>query len=256
MTATTSIDDILKALSAEFVGVAVESVHDAEAIVERAKKGKLDGASAIRDIARIAHSLKGQGGSFGYSNLTLVAHRLEDYLLHADETKGAFWSGVLSHLDRMAKIVEGEIPPSGDTDRALAGLPIAALFDGVLERKDIEVVLVSEGATQNRLIRGELEACGFRVTVIPSSLQAFPYIAQVRPQLVVASSVLPGITGIDLIRAIKAMTATKAVACILATSAKDADTMIAALPKDVPIARKGKSFASDLATAIGRVGLV
>lgn len=256
MTLSVGLDDIIKKLAAEFVGTATEAIHDAEAVVKKAETRAIEASSAIREIARIAHSLKGQGGSFGFSNLTLVAHRLEDYLSHAAPSQTDFWPSVLRYLDRMAKVVDGELPQDSDPDRALSDLPVATLFDGALERRDIEVVLVSEGTTQNRLIREELEACGFRVTVIPSSLQAFSYVAQVKPKLMMATSVLPGISGIDLIKAVRAMAATRNVACILTTSAKDAERVAIDLPKDVPVARKGASFATDLAIAIERVGLV
>ena len=251
---TPAMEDILKRLSAEFVVAGTESVQDAEKVVEAASTGKRPAQDAIREIARIAHSLKGQGGAFGFMNLTLVAHRLEDFLLNVDSTRSDFWADVLRYLDRVSRILDGEIPGERDAEKALADLPVAALFDGVLDRQDIEVVLASEGATQNRVIRSELEACGFRVTVIPSTPEALAYVSRVRPRLLIASAVMPVITGADLVRAIRAMVATKDVMCILATSGGEA--IADSLPKGVPVVRKGRNFSADIAGALQQVGLV
>jgi len=248
------IDDILKRLSAEFVVAGAESIQDAERVVDAASAGRRPGAEAVREIARVAHSLKGQGGAFGFMNLTLVAHRLEDFLLNVNPERGDFWPDVLRYFDRMSRILDGDVPAERDTDKALADLPVASLFDGVLERQDIEVVLASEGATQNRVIRSELEACGFRVTVIASTPEALAYVSRVKPKLLLASAVMPVISGADLIRATKAMVATKDIACILATSSSEA--VAGGLPKDVPIVRKGQHFSADIAGALQQVGLV
>jgi len=248
------LDKILAELSSEFIGIATDVLREIEDLARQANSGKIKREDAIGKIGREAHSLKGQGGSFGFGNITLVAHRFEDFLGYPNAAD--YWDGVVAYVDRMAMILDGEFPREGEVERVLAGLPQAfELDDSVIEHPDIEVLLVVESMTQGHLIRRELEACGFRVTIIANALDALAYAVRVQPRLVLASAMLPVMSGTDLLRALRAMAATGKVACAVLTSMSADDPMLRGIPAEVALIRKGSKFGDDLAMALSKLGI-
>ena len=76
-------DQILAKLRGELLTDALERLEDiAEELVKSSSPGN-DSEETLLAVRRQFHSLKGMGGSFGFPTITLVAHRLEDYLARA-----------------------------------------------------------------------------------------------------------------------------------------------------------------------------
>ena len=72
-------DEMMKTLQVEVHDDATDRLNEMIAILDRmAEQGPNDGdLSAFR---RLAHNLKGLGGSFGYPAMSQIAHRLESYV--------------------------------------------------------------------------------------------------------------------------------------------------------------------------------
>jgi CheY-like chemotaxis protein len=205
--------------------------------------------SSLRDIAMIVQQLKGQGAAFEYPNVTLVAHRAEDLLATAGN--GVDLSKLQSYLDRIDEILLGELPKQGDVDKVLERLPPLGGFSvDDVEIPDLEAVLVALPGTQARLVRRELAACGYPSVLIGNTFEALNYIHRVQPDFVLASAVMPGLTGIELLVALKAIKATRHIPCALFTSLDEASRDLQDLPSGIPIVRKGASFSNDLADAL------
>ena len=77
-----------------------------------------------------------------------------------------------------------------------------------------------------------------------------------RPDLIVASAVREGLSGSDLIGALKATPATRRVPLALLTSFAPGHSSLAKLPDGVPVIRKGPEFGDDLARALAHCGIV
>src|SRR3954452_9320795 len=93
--------------------------EDAAALATADPKGR---DAAVLALLREAHSLKGTGGSFGFAAITVIAHRLEDYLANGGEH--AIPGGVHRFLDTMQDILEvGHDPDSAALATLLARLP-------------------------------------------------------------------------------------------------------------------------------------
>lgn len=67
-----------------------------------------------------------------------------------------------------------------------------------------DIVIVDDDPMVGELSRDLLTDAGYKVMLIQESLQAIPAIQQQRPRLVVTDIMMPGITGMDICKAIKA----------------------------------------------------
>jgi CheY-like chemotaxis protein len=86
--------------------------------------------------------------------------------------------------------------------------------------------------------------------------EALPTIVRTKPDLVVISGVMQELNGIDLAIGLSAMPATRNVPIALITALGDDDSYLSLLPENVPIIRKGASFADDLFEALDNMFLI
>ena len=109
-------DDIVAELLAEYLDEAAERIARIEegllSLPERT-----DRAEALIDARRELHTLKGNSGMMGFSELQSLAHRLEDRL-DGDDVGEAEIADVLAGLDRfrdgLARVAHGESELVGD----------------------------------------------------------------------------------------------------------------------------------------------
>ncbi len=95
-----------------------------------------------------------------------------------------------------------------------------------------------------------MQACGYRVTIVTATVAALEQVVRTRPDMVIISAVMPGLSGIDLAVALSAMPETRNIPCALITSLRPDDEHLAFVPDRVPIIRKGSAFGDDLAAAL------
>ncbi len=221
----------------------------------------LDPVQALRDIRMEAHSIKGVGAGFGFSAVTLVAHRLEDYLSDISTlTDSDQIRDTQIFIDRLQEVIDRYLD-AGPDDIAMVvrGLPIKvdSMFDvDSIEQTDIEVMLVAPSGLATRYVKQELMACGYRVITVSRSLEALDFVVHGRPDLVIVSAILPGIDGIDLIRALNAMRHTRDIPLALLTSMDAGDDRLRDLPPRVPVLRKSANFSDDVAKALAQLRII
>ena len=199
-----------------------------------------------------AFETKGQARNFGMTLLGLVAARLEDYLNAIDRI--ADWSlpGIRAFLDALQNVVNGGIADDADPSMVVRGLPARPRVLGVDDNEtlDVEVMLVMDQTAATGIVEREMQACGYRTTVVTSPFEAFESVVRTRPDMVIVAAVLDGLTGIDLATALATMPETRNTPVALLTSLDDDDSNLALLPKSVPVIHKGESFGDDLARAM------
>ena len=120
---------------------------------------------------------------------------------------------------------------------------------------DVEVMTVMPKGTATTIVEKELRACGYRVSNVEDPIQALVYAVRTKPDMVMASGVLPGLSGVDLACAFNAMPVTKDIPVVLFTSFDRGHKSLVALPEAVPIVKKGGTFSEDLANALFDSGL-
>jgi len=206
----------------------------------------------LEALRYFAFQTKGQGRNFGMTLLSLVAARLEDYLNAIDGIADWTVPGIRAFLDSMQNVVNGGIADDADPSMVVRGLPARPRVLGVDDNEtlDVEVMLVMQHSATTGIVEREMQACGYRTTVVTSPFEAFEAAVRTRPDLVIVSAVLEGLTGIDLATALATMPETRNTPVAVLTSLDDGDSNLGLLPKSVPVIHKGESFGDDLAKAM------
>ncbi len=194
----------------------------------------------LEALRYFAFETKGQARNFGMTLLGLVAARLEDYLNAIDRI--ADWSlpGIRAFLDALQNVVDGGIADDADPSLVVRGLPARPRV----------LVLVMDHNAATGIVEREMQACGYRTTVVTSPFEAFEIAVRTRPDLVIVSAVLEGLTGIDLATALATMPETRNTPVAVLTSFDDDDANLNLLPKSVPVIHNGDRFGDDLAKAM------
>ncbi len=252
---TQKLEELMATLRVDFIDRAGDHLDDLDAAVAAAAEDPHGRFPDDMEFRRNVHSLKGSGGTFGFPLVTLIAHRLEDYLSDVVGMSGPVLADVQVFLDRLRDNIEGRIG-SADEDAAeiTRALPNAnARVEMDVTKVDVEVMLVSPKDPASRIVSKELQECGFRVVNVPSPIEALQQIVLTKPDLTIASTVLDGLSGVDLACAIRAMPATGNMRLALLTSFEPGHAILKPLPDDIPIIHKGPRMADDLAAVLARL---
>jgi CheY-like chemotaxis protein/HPt (histidine-containing phosphotransfer) domain-containing protein len=256
--AVNPMEEMMARMRREFLDTADDRIGTLEELIAEVRENKPESPERMSEFRRIAHSLKGMGGTFGYPLVSVISHRLEDYIETEEDLHEAIIEDVQKFLDRMRDVIEGQLgaddPKTAEIVRAL---PVkSAGFDvDNIQVLDIEVMTVMPKGTATSIVEKELRACGYRVSNVEDPIQALEYAVRTKPDMVMASGLLPGLTGVDLACAFHAMPVTKGIPVVLFTSYDREHKSLEGLPADVPIVKKGGSFSEDLADALFESGL-
>jgi CheY-like chemotaxis protein/HPt (histidine-containing phosphotransfer) domain-containing protein len=251
-------DELMSRIRVEFRDDTEDRLEMIDNILGLARDGGGLDTSRINEIRRIAHSLKGSGGSVGYPLVSMVAHRFEDYLSDLADATSNTLSDLQCFADRLRDVIDLGPEPAGiDEAEFIRGLPAKPGFDvDDVVKTDVEVMLVMPVNAASRFVDDQLKACGYRLFNVTSPFAAIEFAVRGRPDLIFASAVLDGISGVDLICALRAMPATRRLPVALLTSFAPDHASLVDLPDGVPIIRKGHQFGEDLADALASCGII
>lgn len=246
-------EQILAQLSQEFLTDAGERIG----VIEKALGDGNRNPETVMTIRRETHNIKGTGASFGFPIVGLIAHRLEDYVSGLDVLEERHVSDIAVFLDRLLDIVEAGREPDDKAAEALVrSLPAHPGVDFELaDAVETEVLLVSPSKTISLATMQTLRACGYRVTTARTALEAIEIAVRSRPDLIITSAVMAGVSGNDLVRALEAITATRGLPVAVLTSLSKGHQELSQMPPEVPVIRLGNSFDEDLAEVITGFGL-
>ena len=244
-----SRDQILAQLCIEFLADARARLKDIADELEKNDTAERDAKETLLAIRRQCHSLKGMGGSFGFPTITLVAHRLEDYLARAHVINSNIVRDIDTYCECLMGIISyGEDPGPEAAAELIPALPTFSLF----EVEDIvplstEVMLVTPSKTIGAIVGREMVECGYKVTRFSNAWEAMQFAASTKPDLVVTAAIMDVIDGVNLTRALAAMEPTQGIPVALITSLDLASRDLEKLPAGVAIVRHGPNFSNELA---------
>jgi CheY-like chemotaxis protein/HPt (histidine-containing phosphotransfer) domain-containing protein len=253
-----SKQEIAHELSIEFVDESRETLQGLEVALDAARNGHKPVTEVIKDFRRVALLLRGQAPNFGLRSLSLVAHRLYDYLGNAtDILPPRAWEDLQGFIDTMTSLL-GTVTDEDATPAGLVrALPCKLGFDfSDIVVRNVEVMLVMPNGTQTRFVERELTQCGYRVSIVTDTLMAFALIVQAQPDLVIISAVMPHLDGIDLSMALASMPSTRNIPLALITSFVPEDDRLKVLPQKIPVVYKGATFGDDLFKALDNLFLI
>ncbi len=211
---------------------------------------------AISSMIKDSSSLRMKVKAVNLPGLTAICQRLDDYLWHIDSVSMQNITDLLVFSEKITKVLEGSINLVDDVANEIRTLPHHVTFevaDVKVVTKEVTLVLPMKAAA--KVVERELVECGYRVTTVLDSLQAFEIILDTRPDLVICSAVLPRLSGIDLVCALRAMPATADVHVAILTSLPLNHPDLRNLPMNVGIIRRGEDFGSDLADVLQRYNI-
>lgn len=251
-------DEMMRALQVEVHDDASDRLAEMGRILERMiAGGPTDGdLSAFR---RLAHSLKGLGGSFGYPALSQIAHRLESYVGEMTSWTDTSPSALQHFLDRMAEMLERAAQPSDEElARIVRALPthlVQNFSPDDLRVANVEILLVTPTRAIAKLLTQQINACGFRVNAVSDPVDGLTAVLRARPDMVITSQEMRAMTGLDLVRAVKAIASVAKTPAAILTSKSSDRAAFPGLPADVLLLRTGDSFADDFGKAVAQFGV-
>lgn len=245
-------DEIVAALRQDFIDDSNDRLLAMEQCLRDAAEGHRDPHDARNDFWRELHSLKGTGSAFGFPFITMIAHRLEDFVGHVEPDKFGVSPDIQVYLDWIHRVFDqGEDPDDSNWAEIFEALP-GHKFEATPGSKEapLQVVLVSEARTVRHGVRRDLETYGFQVTVFSDSFEAFAFIVQRQPDVVIIAATIDGLSGFDLIHALVSMPTTRRIPVALLTSFDNDHPDVLALPEHVPVIRLGAGFKQEMAKAL------
>jgi CheY-like chemotaxis protein/HPt (histidine-containing phosphotransfer) domain-containing protein len=246
-------DDPFENLRQSFREDSEERLEGMDKLIEECLEGTAKIDSAVPQLRRDAHTLKGMGEASGFPLVSMIAHRLENYLddLDAHRTELAL-ADIRVHLDAMEDAIARKAPADdATTAKILRGLPMPRSFNpNDIELRNVEALLVTSSRVVGRLVARDLAACGIRTVMTQSPTEAFTLAIRMKPNLIIASATMAELSGIDLARALAAMATTNKIPMAILTSFSEGELSKKGLPAGLPTIRTGDKLSDDLAEVI------
>lgn len=248
-------DDLIDQLRIEFRDDVQDRLGGLYETLKALALGRKTTPVALLEIRRDAHSLRGSGTSFGFPLVSLIAQRMEAYLADLRDLTEDQINDLHTFADRIAEAADREeVPDLAITNAIIRSLPTRYEFDiADVDVHDVDVMLVSPNRLVARRVAVELGACGFKVNILDDPIEALALAVRVPPDMIIASAVMDHLGGIDLLRALRAISLTEKVPAALLTSLDAA--ALKGVPDDTAFIRLGGNFSDDVAAAITKFNL-
>lgn len=250
--------EALAQLRQEFVDSSAERLDQIDVLIDRMYRQEGDRNADFVEFQRDIHSMKGSAGTYGFDSVTLIAHKLEDFIEAAPDLSNGQLLDVQSYVDRIREILEsGENVPQERLNAILSTLPTIGTASAIAqERRTVSVFLVMPKGVQRKLITQELISCGFELAFANRPLEAFSLAVSLKPDLIVSSLEFPELSGLELAWSLRAVKATREIPIVLLTSHETEKLACENVPAETQVVHKGPQFASDLASILMQRGMI
>ena len=221
--------------------MSAERLDQIDLLIDRMYRDTGDRKADFVEFQRNIHSMKGSAGTYGFDSVTLIAHRLEDFIEAAPGLNKGQLLDVQVYVDHIRAILESGQNASKDRlDEVLATLPtIGAAPTITQELKTGSVFLVMPKGVQRKLITQELVSCGFELAFANQPLEAFSLVVSLKPDLVVSSLEFDELSGLELAWSLRAVRALKQTPIVLLSSHDTAKIKPERIPEDTQVIHKG-----------------
>jgi len=258
-------DEMMKQLDVEYHDDASERIAEMARCLEQiGEEGPTD--ALMSTVRRLGHNLKGTAASFGYPVITMIAHRLETYINDMRQWEPSALEDLYRFVDRMGEMLDRANQPSDDEiAQIVRALPAQSLDrSGALDRavpnldiqiKVVEILLITPTRTIAKLLSQQIIACGFRVNSVADPIEGLTMALRTRPDMIITSQAMKGMSGVDLIRAIRAIAVTEKIPACILTSQELGAAVFDRLPPGITMLRTGEQFADDFGAAIAQYEL-
>ncbi|GAB5388528.1 MAG: hypothetical protein Alpg2KO_14960 [Alphaproteobacteria bacterium] len=258
MTAQTNLHAKLNAqMLVEFRDDAEDRLEVMQGLVDSIASASEPDPTSVAKLQAQTYGFVGTGKSFGFPVVSAIATRLADYLGRSADQGDLVCEEVQEFLDAINRVVElGRNPSEEEATLVLRSLPVFSNFDvSSVSMREASILMVSSARVVSVMVADELYNCGYRATIIDNPFEALALAVQMKPDCIITASQLEGLSGIDLCRALRAVSATRNTPIALLTSFRKGHTELSGLPEDVDVVRLGDSLSDDLAEYLSHPNL-
>ncbi|KKJ78387.1 hypothetical protein WH95_03600 [Kiloniella litopenaei] len=246
------MDDGYQRLRIEFVDQCQMVTDELESLLNNVYDGKQDPRKAIELIRREMHNLKGQGGILGYPVISMIAHRLEDYLVKEQALDISRIDDINVYLDHIRGIVvRDQLPSEAEVNELLRSLPhFGFAGHSELERgtifEDVEVMMVTSSKLHRQRLESALKKPGWRLIFFARTLDLLENALASPPNGVIVSGELPLVSGAELARVFLALEKLRNVPVAILTSRSKNHKSFVSLIESVNLISTGQDFIRDV----------
>lgn len=251
-----TIEQYQTQVDADFVLEVRDELANFEVLAGKLRTPGVDFEATLSAFRAGLHKLINLRSSVDLPLLDLLLRRLDNYVSDLADPTADQVGDIDAFLDLMNGILDGEIGGEINEAEFFRSLPVkrpADLED--FRALDLEILVVDTNRTAARIVGRELVNCGYRVATASRSFDALELAIRTRPDLIISSSVLDELSGVDLAAALSVIQATDSIPFALLTSYQADDASLKRLPKTAAVLKKGNDFADDFAAALERFGI-
>ncbi|MEQ8804163.1 MAG: Hpt domain-containing protein [Rhodospirillales bacterium] len=257
MSKNAALEVALKKLRLDFIDGMLDRLDEIEVILTTLRQHDAAFDETFLDLQRHIHSIKGQGGTFDFPAISMIAHKMEDCIEVSPAINDNDLHTLEIYFDRIRSILEAGVNPPEEELSALLRMGNLDADKVIKDQKSrvIDILLVMPGGLQRKIIAQELASCGFRLSMFDSPTDAIKHAVQIPPNLIFATLEMAELSGLELAHVFNAIEATKGRRFILMTSIEDKRIPTDDLLPNVAVVRKGPTFFGDLMEQLVAWGL-
>lgn len=242
------LEMIIADMEREFLEGCEDRLEEIDAALETLRNVRSSGDNELLEIKRHVHSLKGLGGTFGFSSITLLAHALEDYFESLFQPDDDGFHDVQHFIDRIREVTDSGINWPDDTvTQIVRDMPLKAKRRTVRKNgQALSVLMLMPKGLQRKIVATELSQFGFHVLIAENSFDAIEKGVRLKPDLFMSSVVNEDISGVELAGVFHAIEATESRPFLLVSATPLNDVETRHFPPTVTVLEKGGNFSRDL----------
>lgn len=193
------IDELLAHLQADFLGELAERIDTLEGLTMAFEKGGF-AQTDFDALYRVAHSLKGTAGTFGFTIISAVCHAYEDYLNANKQADPNFLSHCLAYVDLLRSAADKL--RQGRTEFADIETAIHRLGETHFA-KPYSAMLVEPSKLTAELCKQAMAGLPVRIVQVSDGLQALSRLLSEPFDLLITSQEIKTLNGTALVAAIR-----------------------------------------------------
>ncbi len=241
------LDMIIASMRDDFVVDGLDKLDEIDTALDQIDDGHGKYDNHLLEVKRIAHSIKGLGGSFGFISVSRIAHALEDFLEVSGSDGRIPIPETRVHIETMRRVLNsGTEPPEEETAMLLDTLPAPTQPGAAaVKRFKGKAVLLLPSGVQRKIIARELNSFGLRTTVFDDPLHGIDFALSGATDLLITTMQMKRMTGLELAQAMAVFERTRHVKVAVLTADTDHLDGIT-VPANAHVIAKGPSFGRDM----------
>jgi chemotaxis protein histidine kinase CheA len=100
-------------MSDDYPGWAMDDVNNLEKLIQDVEPGSGTGREQLRDAFKLAHDMRGQGGSFGFPLMTRIANSFCRFAEGLDTIDQGALEICMAHVNAMRAILQNDVRGTG-----------------------------------------------------------------------------------------------------------------------------------------------